>query len=549
MIQLINGADTMKVNSFEELGILLENNGIELPDQIVAYHVSDADISGGRKIIETKSNQLFTGRFEADDVNDFKRIWSHYRNNNLPGIKNELIRTCDSMIKNYHAEVSPIEVMLYTSNIISSSFSNFKLPEMIAEVIYLVWKRNNAFLSSIEHIVNVWEWKHVINTCAVAVGKICADVTNDSAPIELMHYIFDRYRYDDQTRLGCFIGAIETKSDEFIADILSVVHDLTGTDSDKIIGNQFKNRFFINFSGYYGQLNSELFADASPYARELVKRILQNGTKDTSYVGRYQNAVTQSEKKEIIDECIRKIKNGEGYDVYNAVNLLKMVGSSEISSRLHELLKQNSKKNIMIPVISYFGSVNYSPANKDMKMVDNNNEYYSACRIALFRQSIITSEELMVGYLSETRPNQLKNYLTGFVGLQDKITDVKNGAFAYFSRELKDVELKCALGNYEKMVRKYKHLYNPQIGELFKNYFGYQTVFGKVQIRMTEQNTCLSIIEMIIDSSNYKKYEDFLYYIAEEGVNFNPTIMSHAREILRNIDNDQIKDASVADKK
>ena len=99
------------------------------------------------------------------------------------------------------------------------------------------------------------------------------------------------------------------------------------------------------------------------------------------------------------------------------------------------------------------------------------------------------------------------------------------------------------------MVRKYKHLYNPQIGELFKNYFGYQTVFGKVQIRMTEQNTCLSIIEMIIDSSNYKKYEDFLYYIAEEGVNFNPTIMSHAREILRNIDNDQIKDASVADKK
>ena len=176
-----------------------------------------------------------------------------------------------------------------------------------------------------------------------------------------------------------------------------------------------------------------------------------------------------------------------------------------------------------------------------MKAVGFENEYYSACRIALFRQSVITSDELMEGYLSETRPRQLKNYLSGFAGLNDKVTDVKNSAFVYFSKQLNDFELKSALGNYERLVRKYKHLYNPQIGELFKGFFGYETLFGRVQIRMTEQNTCLSIIEMIIDSSNYKKYEGFLYYVAEQGMNFSPTITSHAREILRNINSDRIK--------
>ena len=58
---------------------------------------------------------------------------------------------------------------------------------------------------------------------------------------------------------------------------------------------------------------------------------------------------------------------------------------------------------------------------------------------------------------------------------------------------------------------------------------------------MTEQNICLNIIEMIIDSANYKKYEDFLYYIAEQGMDFKPTITSHAREILRNINSERIR--------
>lgn len=531
----------MRVNNFKDLDILLESAGIELEEQVANYHISDSDISGGRKIIDAKSNQLFTGRFEERDVNDFIRIWSQYRNNNLAGLKNQLIKTCDAMIRNYHREVPPIEVMLYTSNTISSSFSNFKLAEVIAEVVYLVWKKNAAYLSSIEHIVNVWEWGHVINICAIAVGKICASASSDYAPVELMHYIFDRYRYDDQTRQGCFIGAIESKKDEFIPDILNVVHDLTGTDSDKIIGNLFKKKFFINFSEYYGQLNADMFADASQYARELVRKILQEGSKDTTLVGRYQSASSLNEKKEIIEEGIERVRNGQRAGIYDAVNMLKMAGAGDVSPRMYELLKLDSRKGSMLPIISYFGSVNCSSANRDMKAVGYDNDYYSACRIALFRQSVISSDELLADFLSETRPRQLMNYLSGFAGLNDKITDVKNSAFVYFSKQLSDAELKCAIGNYERLVRKYKHLYNPQIGELFKELFGYETLFGQVQIRMTEQNTCLSIIEMIIDSSNYKKYEGFLYYVAEQGMNFSPTITSHAREILRNINSDRIK--------
>lgn len=534
----------MRITNFKDLDALIKSEGIELKDDVARINVADPDISGGRKIVDAKSNQLFTGRFEERDVNDFIRIWGQYRNNNLSGLKNQLIRTCDAMVRNYRGEVCPIEVMLYTSNTISSSFSNFKLVEEIADVIYLVWKKDSSYLSSIEHIVNVWQWGHVINICAIAVGKICADVSNENEPVQLMHDIFDRYRYDDQTRQGCFIGVITSKKDEFIPDILNVVHDLTGTDADKIIGNLFKNKFFTNFSGYYGQLNTDMFADSSQYARELVRKILDNGSKDGTLVGRYQKATSQNDKQGIIEEGINRVLNGQGQGIYDAVNMLKMAGAGEVSQRMYKMLYLDSKRthtSNMLPIISYFGSVSNDSANKDMKMVGYENEYYSACRIALFKQSVITSDELMEGYLSETRPRQLKNYLSGFAGLNDKVTDVKNSAFTYFSKQLSDVNLKCAISNYEKLVRKYKHLYNPQIGDFFKELFGFGTIFGTVQIRMTEQNACLNIIEMIIDSSNYKKYEDFLYYVAEQGMSFGSTITNHARDILWNINSDRIK--------
>lgn len=528
----------------KDLGEYLQSKGINLKNQASALALFDPDISGGRKIIDAKSNQLFTGRFEERDVSDFKRIWSQYHNDNTGALKDQLLKNCRSMVLNYNAEVCPIEVMLYTSNTISSSFSNSKLAEEIADVIYLVWKENNQFIASIKHIVNVWRWEHVINICAIAVGKICSEVPNDDPTVELMHHIFNNYRYNDTTRQGCFLGAIYSQKEEFIPDILSVVHDLTGTDADKIIGNLFKKKFFWNFSGYYGQLNADLFTTSSPYARELVRKILDDGWKDGTLVGRYKKAASRGEKQEIIEEGLERVRNGQSRGIYDAINMLKLCGSVEINEKMYQLLELESRKSSstsMLPIISYFGSVNSGAANNDMKSVGFDNEYYSACRIALFKQNIITSDDLMAGYLSESRPRQIKNYLSGFAGLNDKIIDVKSGSFTYFSRQLSDADLKCAISNYEKLIRKYKHLYNPQVGELFKEFFGYGTVFSRIQLRMTEQNTCLNIIEMIIDSANCKKYEDFLYYIAEQGVNFGSTITSHARDILTNVKSDRIK--------
>lgn len=516
----------------------IKDQGIKLPDQVASFDVSDNDISGGRKIADIKSNQLFTGRFEKCDVDDFLRIWNQYRNNNIRGLKNQLLRKCDAMIKNYRGEVCPIEAMLYTSNTISSSFSNFKLAEEIADIIYLVWKKNHEFISSIQHIVDVWEWTHVINICAIAVGKICADVPSDSSIMEFMHDIFERFCGDDQTKQGCFMGLIYSKKEEFVPDILSVVHDLTGTDLDKILGNIFKKKFLINFSDCYDQLNADMFANASRYARELVRVIISD---DRTFVERYQKAVNKREKMEIIEEGLAYVQNG-GKQIYDAINMLRIARTDNINQKMYHMLDfHTGHHSNMLPIISYFGSVNYKAANRDMKNIDFRNEYYSACRIALFKQSVISSDELMKGFLSETRPKQLRNYLSGFGGLNDKVTDVKNSVFTYFSQNLNDADLKCAISNYEKLVRKYKHLYNPQVGELFKAFFGYGTAFGIVQIRMTEQNTCLNVIEMIINSANYKKYEDFLYYIAEQGMNFSPTIRSHAREILRKINSDRIK--------
>ena len=41
---------------------------------------------------------------------------------------------------------------------------------------------------------------------------------------------------------GCFCALIESKKEEFVVDILSMVRDLSGTDADKQIGNIFKKK-------------------------------------------------------------------------------------------------------------------------------------------------------------------------------------------------------------------------------------------------------------------------------------------------------------------
>lgn len=529
--------------NLEDLKGYIQENGIILSNPVISIEPNDTDISGGRRIVNVKSNQLFTGRFEERDVIDFVRVWNHYKNDKLNYLRNSLLKNSKVMILNYHGEVCPIEVLLYTSNIISSEFSNYKLAEEVANVVVVLWKENNSYLSSIEHIVNTWRWEHVINICAIAVGKICALSSANEKAVDLMHYIFDLYKDDDATRQGCFMGVLETKCEEFVSDIYNVIHDLTGTDSDKKIGNLFKRKFPINFPGCCGQLNAEMFWSSPSYAKNLVAKFLNDDNGNT-LVGQYQKNVTKKGKEELIEIALDRIRSGNGRNIYDAVNMLRMAADNRVSESMYCMMRLDNYQGEQVttlPIISYFGNVHYAKANIAMKNVDYDNDYYSACRMSLFRQGSITSESLMEGYLSETRPRQIKNYLSGFAGLNDKVPDVKEGVFKYFSRELDNAELKIALMNYEKLICKYKHLYNPLVGEMFKELFGYKTVFGTVKIRITEQNTCLNIIEKIIDSANYKKYEDFLYYVAEQGINFNPTITNHAKNILRNINSDRIK--------
>ena len=47
----------MRVSSFKDLDILMKSEGVELKEQVVSYDVADSDISGGRKIVDAKSNQ------------------------------------------------------------------------------------------------------------------------------------------------------------------------------------------------------------------------------------------------------------------------------------------------------------------------------------------------------------------------------------------------------------------------------------------------------------------------------------------------------------
>ena len=529
----------MGTKEFEDLAIKVKKGEIVLEriDESFA-NISAKYISGGRKIVDVKSNQLFTGRFEENDVNEFIKIWKQYGGNRRAILKNQLIQKCDAMITNYHGEVCPIEAMLYTSNVISSRFSDLKLEEEVAEVVYLVLKKNMEFLRSIKHIVNVWEWKHVISVCAISVGKICADKSDDTSTLELMRYIFDRYIYDDMTRRGCFIGVLESKKDEFIPDILNVIHDLTGTESDKIIGNLFKRRFPLNFFGCYNQVNTDMFNDSSRYAKEIVKKVIDTGTTDSTFVGRYQNAQTEVEKRKIIEEGFRYIIDGQGQGIYDAVNMLRLASNTAVIQMMFDALNIENEKGYnskLIPIISYFGSVRYTLANRRMKGIKYENEYYSACRIALFKQGEITSSELMEGYLTEKRARQLRNYLNGFGGLNDKVTDVKKSCFEYFSRQLNCDDLRCAISNYEQLVRKYKYLYNHDIGCLFMELFGFKTVFNNVKIRMMEQNACLNVIEYIIDRSNYKRYAEFIYYVAEEGMGFSANVAEHAHKILEDL--------------
>lgn len=150
------------------------------------------------------------------------------------------------MIRTYKGQVCPIEVMLYASKNIEHSFANKKLLEELAEVVCKIVQEKEYFIRFVEHILKVWRWEAPLNICQMAVGKLAASRKNDD-DTRLLHYIYENFHYQEILNYGCFYALLFSKNYEFVLDILNIIHDLKGTDTDKQIGNLFKNNFLKNF--------------------------------------------------------------------------------------------------------------------------------------------------------------------------------------------------------------------------------------------------------------------------------------------------------------
>lgn len=510
-----------------------------LPESAANIKANDPDISGGRVISNVRSNQLFTGQFEKSDLDAFAQIWNQYRRNTRMPLKQELRRQAKAMIHNYRGEVCPVEVMLYTSNIVANMFVNRKLLDDVADVVCNIVREKEAFLKSLEHILHVWKWAQTINICEIAAGKLGNE--------EILHYIYDNFHYQEEVNYGCFCALMESRNERFVPYILDMVHDLTGTDADKQIGNKFKEKFGVNFPDYRNQLDSNMFRDAKPYAKDLVRRMLDPERND-NLVSQYKNATTKDEKKYLIHIALERVLRFDGSgSPYDAINALKLAADASISEHLFLSLQLNGKpvqrsRQITSAIIfNYFGAINYPQAIQEFSKVTWTHEYYAPIRMALFVQDKVSSNDVVRDFLSETRPDQIKMYLSCFFKLGERLPAVRASTVRYLSMDLDDDKLSTAIMNYYQLIQKYRHLYDPQVGELIQGWFGYGTAFGTIQIRLQEQNTCLKIINTIIDDFNYKKHENFLYYVAEEGMDFQPSVCNLAKNILQNLKSTIIK--------
>lgn len=520
-------AEIGEIIDFEKL---IEDNHVELaPASPAKIAYNDSAITAGRIIKSTKKNQLFTAVFEKSDVQNFCYIWNQFTSGNYKVLRQLLTKECRRMIDNYHKEVCPIEVMLYTSNVIASQFQNPKLVDEVAEVVLYVWHENNEYISSIEHILKVWKWEHVINILAIVVGKI--------GDVDLIQYVYDNYYFIDENRLFVFKGLIESKNEDFVPHILDMVRDLKGGDADRILGNFFKKNFLSNFPAYYNQLSLDMFSNSSEYVKSIMRNIITDAP-DNSYVARYENAKSRGERDRIAQLGLEALLNSDKRETaYDVSRMLRMHHSQQISEKLYENMDIERKSNmptfVTNAIITYFGTIYYENAIKKLAKMDKNNYFYAAARIALCHQDRITAGELVKSFLSETKSGQLKTYLSGFNAMFDRSSSIKSAIYEYFSGDTDKVDRSIAISNYEKLVKKYRFFFDFQMIELFKQWFGYETIFRTCDISLSEQMSCLNIIATIIDKSNYKKYENFLYYVAEQqSVNFSAPVSNRAREIL-----------------
>ena len=527
------------MNIFGDAGLRVE----DFPEATAEIKQNDREITGGRVIVNVKSNQLFTGQFEKIDLDEFSAVWQLLKDNPTMQpreLKNRLMQLSRAMIRNYHGEVCPIEVMLYTSNIAANVFVNKRLVHEVADAVYLIYREKEDFLRSIEHILRVWEWEQAINVCEIAAGMI--------GDVELLRYIYEKFHYKEEVNYGCFCGLMASKNEEFVPEILNMIHDLVGTQPDKQIGNVFKRNFALNFPEESARLNPEMFRDSKPYVQTLIRNMVN--PKVNTLSNQYRDALNGDEKKRTVNIAFDRIIRDDDRTIglHDALNVLRSASNETLSEKLFANLglngnySQRPKELVNAVICNYFGYVNYPQAHRAFSEIAPSSDYYAAARSALFFQGKITSDELAKNFLSETRSDQIRSYLNCFWNLHERLPAVRASAVRYLSSELPDDKLSTAITNYFQLTQKFPHLYDPQVGELIKNWFGYGTILRTIpKIRLQDQTTCLNIINNIINQSNYKKYEAFLYYVAVEGEDFRAAISNLARNILKKLRNSTIK--------
>lgn len=511
-------------------------------DKVAEIQINDSEITGGRTIISQKDNTLFTGQFEKKDMDDFIQIWKQYRINTkmIDSIKARLMQKSKAMISNYHGEVCPIEVMLYTSNVVANSFSNRRLVQEVADAVYRILREKNKYLQSVKHILEVWKWEQAINVCEIAVGKIAADRDNEE-DMDLLRFIYDNFHYQEVVNYGCFCGLMESKKEFFVIDILDMIHDLSGTEEDKQIGNYFKQNFVVYFPNYYNRIDGEMFRDSKPYVQDLVRKML-DPIRNNNLVSQYKECLVKKERQYIVNLALDVIiKNNKNASPYDAVNVLKLASNESISEQLFlslnlkEKNRQRSKENVLAVICNYFGKINYPPAIQAFMAMEPSNDHYAAARVALFYQDKISSDDIVEDFLTENRPDRVKVYLSGFYNLNERLPGVRRSTVNYMVRDLSDDKLSIAITNYYQLIKKYRHLYDQQVGNAITMWFGYKTLLASVPLRLQDQMTCLNIIDTIINDANSKVYEDFLFYVAEGNWDFSPAVSGLARRILKNL--------------
>ena len=509
-------------------------------DRIAEIDQNDTQISGGRVIVLQKNNALFTGQFEKSDMDAFVYIWRQYLGNTqmIRGIKARLMQQANAMINNYRGEVCPIELMLYTSNVAASSFRNLRLISEVTEAVYLILQKNEKYLQSVKHILEVWKWEQAINVCSIAVGKIAAGRDN-AEDLELLRFIYDNFHYQEVVNYGCFHALMESKKDEFVVDILNMIHDLVGTDDDKQIGRFFRDNFNNYFPNHYNRLDKSMFKDSKPYVQDLVWKMIDSS--DTLF-DHYQKTLSPKERNNIVGIALERILNEVGRgSPFDAIRVLKSATNEAISERLFTNLnitgkkRQRPKANILAVICSYFGTVNYPPALTAFEKIQPDDDYYAAVRVALFFQDKISSDVVVEDFLTETRPDRIKVYLRGFYVLQDRLPAVRRSTVSYMARDLKDDKLSTAITNYFQLIKQDRRIYDPQIGSMIKIWFGYKTLLEHDPLRIQDQMACLNIIETIINEANSKTYEDFLFFVAEQDYSISPTVSNLARRILKTL--------------